>query len=321
MKKTFNKVGVLILALLLMTSVLPFSAMAANVIDVELNGINVTAAEDTIGAGAATIGEDYTTVLTASEGYEIISVGVHAPYNDDALHPDFDFDYETGILTVSTNGLLGADGIVINATAGKKFNYETDVTDISELPYSASIVLEETDIIKEVGFAAKIFKVELASDEKLDIKFFGTYTDFEHEISDTAVKIYTYNDESGLKYEDRMDGHFGIEGVFTPEDAGIYYFAAMCYNEYIGGRFSLELSIYEEPNNEEELTPTPGSGTGSGSSSGSTDADDIIIDVIIPDVENPDIPNTSVESNATAFAVLSLTVGGALALTFKRKKK
>ena len=61
------------------------------------------------------------------------------------------------------------------------------------------------------------------------------------------------------------------------------------------------------------------------------DYEDFIGGIIFPDVdvevppsqnvETPDIPNTSVESNATALAVLSLTVGGALFLTFKRKEK
>ncbi len=318
MKKTFNKVGAWLLALLLMVSVFPISAMAVDVIDVELNGLNVTATEGTIGVGAATIGEDYVTVLTPSEGYEIISVGVYAPYHGDALHPTFDFDYETGIISVSTNGLSEADGIVISATAGRSFNYETDVTDISELPYSDIFALEETDIIKDFRWATKVFKVELALDEALDVKLYGT----DNEKANALVEIYTYNEEGGLEYEGRLSGHFGVERVFVPEEPGTYYIAAMCYDNYIGESFTLELSIYEEPNNEEEPVPTPGTGTGSGSiSGGSTDIDDIIIDIIMPDVENPDIPNTSVESNAIAFAVLSLTVGGALALTFKRKKK
>ncbi len=320
MKNTFKKIVVIMLSLLLIVAALPFSVMATDAIDVELNGLNVTATEGTIGTGVVKVGEDYVTVLTASEGFEITLVEVYSPYYE-ATHLDFDFNYETGVLTVPTNGFSDAAGLVINVTTGRVFNYETDVIDATELPYSDSFALDESNIIKDFGLAAKVFKVELAEGETLDIKFVGDYTDTELDIGigDAKVSIYTYDEECGLECIESFYQHCGIECVFEPEEPGTYYVVTMCYNEYIGDVYSLELSIYEEPNNEEEPTPTPGTGTGSGSIAGGSD--DIIIDVIIPDLETPDIPNTSVESNATALAVLSLTVGGALLLTFKRKEK
>ena len=322
MKKAFKKFGVLVLSLLLIVAAMPICAIAADGIDVKLSGINVTAAEGTIGVGVAEKGKDYTTVLTAREGYEIFHIMVYgigsAP--DDVYHPSFEFDYETGVLTVSKEEFNYFNCIYIEAIASEDLNYESDITTVSEFPYSDTFILEETDITKEfgfagkTGFAGKIFKVDLSADEALEMEFYGT----DNTDADSFIIIYTYNEESGFEHCREIDYNNlvgnGEKAVFISEVAETYYIVTMCYNEYIGERYSLELSITEK-----EPVPTPGTGTGSGSIAGGSD--DIIIDVIIPDVENPDIPNTSVESNATALAVLSLTVGGALLLTFKRKEK
>ncbi len=246
MKKTFKKLGVMALALLLIVVALPFSVMAANVIDVELSGINVTATEGTIGAGAAVIGEDYTTVITPKDGYEVFHIMVYgigsAP--DDVYHPSFEFDYETGELTVPKEQLNKVELLDIEVAAGRNFSYESDVTAVSELPYADTFTLEETDVTKDFGYAAKFFKVDLGIGEALAIEFYGT----DNTDVNSCIGIYTYNEESGMEYVTRFDiGPFGMgkEVTFIPDNPGTYYVATMCYNKYIGENYTLKMSIIE----------------------------------------------------------------------------
>lgn len=246
MKKAFKKVEVLILSLLLIASVLPFSVMAADVIDVELDGINVAAAEGTTGTGAAAIGEDYTTVLTASEGYEIFSVMIYgigsAP--SDVYHPSFEFDYETGVLTVSKNQLNRIECLEIYAKAGRFFDYESDVTDVSEFPYSDTFTLAETDVTTDFDYATKFFKVDLALGDGLEIKFYGT----DNIDADSLIAIYSYNEESGLEEVTRFDHDRlgrGEDTIFVPEEQGTYYVATKCYDNYVGESYTLEMDIVE----------------------------------------------------------------------------
>ena len=246
MKKSFNKIAVIILSLLLIVMALPLSVTAAGGIDVELLGVNVTATEGTIGAGAAVIGEDYTTVLTAKDGYEIFYVMVYgigsAP--DDVYHPDFEFDYETGVLTVSKSEFYSINCLEINVVAGRSLNYETDITTVSDFPYSDEYKLEEADVLKDFGYATKFFKVDLALGEALSIKFYGT----DNEDADSHIEIYTYSEENGLEYETGFDHDrlgMGENAVFIPENPDTYYVATMCYDYYIGENYALELSVIE----------------------------------------------------------------------------
>lgn len=246
MKKAFKKFGVLVLSLLLIVAAMPICAIAADGIDVKLSGINVTAAEGTIGVGVAEKGKDYTTVLTAREGYEIFHIMVYgigsAP--DDVYHPSFEFDYETGVLTVPKEKLSAIESLDIEVVAGRNFNYETDVTTVSELPYVDTYTLEETDVTKDFNYAVKFFKVDLALGEGLDIKFYGT----DNEDANSLIEIYTYNEESGMEYVTRFDlGPLGMgkKATFVPDELGTYYVATMCFNNYIGESYTLEMSVIE----------------------------------------------------------------------------
>ncbi len=244
MKNTFKKIVVIMLSLLLIVVALPFSVMATDAIDVEFFGVNVTAAEGTIGVGVAEKGKDYTTVLTVSEGYEIIYLHVYLVDDYGQMWVDYDYNDESGLLTVLAENIDGLDCLYIEVVAGRNFNYETDVTTVAELPYSDTYTLEETDVIKDFNYAAKFFKVDLALGEALSIKFYGT----DNEEADSHIKIYTYNEESGLEYETSFDHDrigMGENAFFVPEEAGTYYVATMCYDYHIGESYTLEMSVIE----------------------------------------------------------------------------
>lgn len=242
----------ILLAVLLTLTALPLTAFATGTkYDVTVNnGENVILTGGTVGADAATGGENYSLNIKTSDASKLlyglyITIGGYGSYN-------YCFDFDSGDLVIPGEEITG--DIMIQPYMAKKPELLLDSATKIEVPYSSSFKFSDDDKniydpYNNSDYITRLYTIELNAGDLLDVELFGK----DNVSADSRIVICRVNNGALIPMRDHDSDSwpdtesdsdvYGEKMDITIWIPGTYCIFAQCYDSCFDDEYQLNVNV------------------------------------------------------------------------------